>query len=239
MLRPLAILFGGLALIGCRSEVEPQAEEEAGVVELFDGESLDGWRNFGGGNFYVEEGAIVGEATTGLPNSFLATEETYDDFELEVEFKVDPRLNSGVQIRSNVYPEETTTTRWNGRFDEDGERQLSERVWEEGRFWGYQVEIDPSERGWTGALYEEAGRGFLHAPEKTDAFKPGAWNHFRILADGETLKTWLNGEPVAEVEDDLTARGHVALQLHGIGNNEEKEGATVQWRGLRLREIRE
>ena len=211
------------------------------AVDLFDGESLEGWQNFGGGNFYVEDGAIVGQATMGLPNSFLATDAMYDDFELEVEFLVDPLLNSGIQIRSNTYQAETSTTRWGGRFKPDGSKDTRERVWPAGRFWGYQIEIDPTERAWSGTVYEEGGRGFLHPPgeneEAKKAFRQGEWNHFRIIAHGDHFQTWLNGVPVADVHDDLTATGYIALQLHGIGNNAEKEGIKVRWRNIRLTEL--
>ena len=75
--------------VGC----SPSEEESQQSVDLFNGTNLDGWQNFGGGKFYVEDGIIVGEAAPALPNSFLATEKMYDDFELEVEFKVHPLLN--------------------------------------------------------------------------------------------------------------------------------------------------
>ncbi|MCB1124394.1 MAG: DUF1080 domain-containing protein [Verrucomicrobiae bacterium] len=204
------------------------------TMDLFNGTSLDGWQNFGGGKFYVQDGMIVGEAAPGFPNSFLATNAMFQDFELEVDFKIDPLLNSGIQIRSNVYPEETTTIRWGGLFKDDGSKDVKERVWEQGRFWGYQVEIDPTERGWTGALYEEGGRGFLHTPETTDAYKPGEWNHFKIVAKGDHMQTWLNGKPIADVHDDLTPSGYIALQLHGIGNSKEKIGQKVYWRNIRI-----
>jgi len=224
-----------LAILAC----SPSPNSE--TVELFDGKSLEGWQNFGGGKFYVEDGAIVGEAAPGLPNSFLATDKMYDDFELEVEFKIDPLLNSGIQIRSNVYDKETTTIRWGGRFREDGSKDVRERTWEAGRFWGYQVEIDPTDRGWSGTLYEEGARGFLHTPgeneEAKKAFKPGEWNHFRIIADGDHFKTWLNGVPVADVRDSNQATGYIALQLHGIGNNKEKIGQKVRWRNIKLKEL--
>lgn len=224
-----------LAILAC----SPSADN--GFVDLFDGKSLDGWQNFGGGKFYVEEGAIVGEAAPGLPNSFLATEKMYDDFELEVDFKIDPLLNSGIQIRSDVYDKETTTIRWGGRFKEDGSKDVRERVWEAGRFWGYQIEIDPTDRGWSGTLYEEGARGFLHTPgeneEAKKAFKPGEWNHFRIIANGDRFQTWLNGVPVADVRDGNQATGYIALQLHGIGNNKEKIGQKVRWRNIRLKQL--
>jgi len=219
-----------LTLIGCNDSSQE--------VSLFDGKSLDGWVNYGGGNFYVQDDMIVGETQVGLPNSFLATEAMYTDFEMEVDVMVDPTLNSGIQIRSDVYEEETTTIRWGGTFNEDGTKNVKERVWEKGRFWGYQVEIDPTDRGWSGTLYEEGARGFLHTPGEDEAalkaFKADEWNHLRILVKGDHFQTWLNGVPVADVHDSLTPTGYIALQLHGIGNNEKKAGKKVMWKNLKL-----
>lgn len=209
----------------------------AAEINLFDGKTLKGWKNFGGGKFYVEDGAIVGESKPGLPNSFLATDKEYKDFELEVDFMIDPLLNSGIQIRSHVYPAEAKTIRWGGLNAPDGSRITKEMTWEKGRFWGYQIEIDPSERGWTGAIYEEAGRGFLHQPSHTSAYRPGQWNHFRIRANGDHIQAWLNGVAIAEVHDKLTASGMIALQLHGIGKSMEKVGQKVRWRNIRLRKL--
>lgn len=221
------------------SACSPSKEVASDSTSLFNGTTLDGWQNFGGGKFYVENGEIVGEAATGFPNSFLATEKLYKDFELNVDFKVDPLLNSGIQIRSNTYPEETKTIRWGGTFKEDGSKDVKERVWEKGRFWGYQVEIDPTARAWSGTLYEEGGRGFLHTPGEDDAamkaFKPGEWNHFRIVAKGDHIQTWLNGVPVADVHDNMTPTGYIALQLHGIGNNKKQVGQKVRWKNILLK----
>ena len=213
-------------------------EQKPDKISLFDGKSLNGWQNFGGGKFFVEDGMIVGETAPLLPNSFLATNATYTDFELELEVKVDPLLNSGIQIRSGVYPEETTTIRWGGMFKEDGSKDVRERVWEKGRFWGYQVELDPTERGWSGALYEEGGRGFLHTPGEDEAaraaFRPDDWNHVRVRVVGDHFQTWINGVPVADLHDNLTPAGYIALQLHGVGRNAEKVGKQVLFRNIYL-----
>ena len=97
---------------------------------LFDGESLQGWVQRGGkARFTAEDGQIIGTTVMRTPNSFLCTQATYSDFILEVEFKVAATLNSGIQIRSNSYPE-----------------------YSRGVVHGYQIEIDPSERSWTGNL---------------------------------------------------------------------------------------
>lgn len=206
--------------------------------ELFNGQTLVGWQNFGGGTFYVEEGVIVGKSLAGFPNSFLATDRHYTNFELELDFMIDPLVNSGIQIRSNVYSEETRTTRWGGGVKADGSKNMREVTWPKGRFWGYQIEIDPSKNCWTGSVYEEAGRGFLHNPISTaTTYKSGEWNHFRIVANGPRIQTWLNGVPVSDLQDNLTATGYIALQLHGVSDFKEKIGQKVLWKKIRLREL--
>ena len=90
--------------------VLPAAAEETGWSDLFTGESLDGWRQRGGkARYTVEDGVLVGTSVPNTPNSFLCTEKNYADFLLELEFKIDPELNSGVQIRSNSFPEYQNT----------------------------------------------------------------------------------------------------------------------------------
>ena len=72
-------------------------------MPLFDGKTLDGWKvNGGTASYKVEDGAIVGTTVEGSPNTFLCKGD-YKDFVLELEVKCDPRLNSGVQVRSHVY----------------------------------------------------------------------------------------------------------------------------------------
>ena len=186
-------------------------------IELFDGKSLKGWQQRGGKATYrVEEGTIVGSSVPNTPNTFLCTKEDWGDFDLELQFKVDPELNSGVQIRSNSFPE-----------------------YHAGRVHGYQVEIDPSDRGWTGGIYDEGRRGWL-APlsENTAAryaFRPGEWNTFRVVAIGDSITTFLNGVPAANLVDAETAKGFIGLQVHSVG--ERSDPLEVRWRNIRLRPI--
>ncbi len=185
-------------------------------VDLFDGQTLDGWVQKGGqANYSVENGAIVGRTVSGTPNSFLCTQQYYSDFILEVEFKVDSALNSGIQIRSNHFPE-----------------YLNDRVH------GYQIEIDPSSRAWTGGIYDESRRGWLNTlennPAAQKAFKANEWNKFRIEAIGDTFKTWINDVPAAHLYDTMTRSGLIALQVHGIGNSKDNEGIEVRWRNIRI-----
>ncbi|NNE91260.1 MAG: DUF1080 domain-containing protein [Verrucomicrobiales bacterium] len=183
---------------------------------LFNGKDLTGWTQKGGeAKYVVENGEIVGTTVPKTPNSFLCTEKNYGDFILELEFKVHPELNSGVQIRSNSLPD-----------------------YKDGRVHGYQVEIDPSRRGWSGGIYDEGRRGWLNDLRERlkarYAFKQNDWNHYRIEAVGDRIRTWINGEPAADLKDDMTASGFIALQVHGVGNREDP--ITVRWRNIRIRE---
>lgn len=183
--------------------------------DLFNGENLEGWEKLNGtAEYKVEDGAIVGISQLNTPNTFLATNEVYDDFILEFEFKVDDGLNSGVQFRSNSLPE-----------------------FHEGRVHGYQFEIDPSERAWTGGVYDEARRGWLYPlnynPEGQKAFKNSEWNKARVEAIGNSIRTWVNDVPCTDLLDNTTASGFIALQVHSIGSAEQ-EGKTVAWRNIRI-----
>lgn len=203
-----------------------------GFVNLFDGKTLDGWEQHSGqAKYRVEDGAIVGTTVLGTGNSFLCTTKKYGDFIFEFDFKVAPAMNSGVQFRSEYYTEETTAE-INGKpkkFPAD-------------RVFGYQYEIDPSARSYTGGVYDEARRGWLKDLKDNEAarkaFKPGEWNTGRIECRGESIKTWINGVPAAEFQDGATKVGLIALQVHGIGNKPEKAGEEVRWRNLRIKELK-
>jgi 3-keto-disaccharide hydrolase len=196
---------------------------------LFDGKSLDGWTQQGGkAEYRVEDGQIVGQSVPNTQNSFLCTDKHYGDFILELEFKVHPQLNSGVQIRSQVFDEAT-----------ESERNGKKRNIPAGRVHGYQVEIDPSDRAWSGGIYDEARRGWLNDLKDNEsaqkAFKPGDWNKFRVECRGDSIKTWINGVPAADLKDDMTPKGLIALQVHGVGG--ETEPREVRWRNIQIQEL--
>lgn len=239
------LLFLLAVLFACQSpdqeaasSDESQAEEvssENAWQPLFNGKDFSGWHEEDGDpNFYIEEGAIVGVTEEGLPNTFLVTDQTYDDFELELEFKIDDAINSGVQIRSTTYQTDTTTPYLSGRLEE------GTRDWKAGKFYGYQVEIDPSERAWTGGFYEEGGRGWLQPVTENEegrkAFKPGEWNHMRVKAQGDHFQTYINGVKVSDYRDAQASSGHIGLQLHGAWKDEQI-GQQVRFRNLRIKEL--
>jgi len=147
------------------------------------------------------------------PNSFLATEATYGDFILELEFKVD-NMNSGIQFRSESKPD-----------------------YHEGRVHGYQFEIDPSPRAWTGGIYDEGRRDWLYPleynPSAKTAYKAGAWNKVRIECIGNDMRTFVNDLPTAHLVDDITPRGFIALQVHAI-NKPEEVGKQIHFKNIRI-----
>jgi len=191
-------------------------QAQTGWRSLFNGKNLDGWKQLNGtAKYSAENGILVGQTAIGSPNSFLCTEEKFSDFILEYEVKVDTNLNSGVQIRSESYPE-----------------------YQKGRVHGYQVEIDPAPRAWSGGLYDESRRLWLYSLERNEkgrkAFKNGVWNKFRVEAIGNSIRTWVNGIPCVDLIDDMTPKGFIGLQVHGIGNDKKLDGIKVMWKNIRI-----
>jgi hypothetical protein len=189
--------------------------QSAAWQPLFNGKDFKGWKQLNGkAKYSIENGEIVGTTVFGEPNSFLATEKDYGDFILELEFKVDSRMNSGVQFRSQ-----------------------SRTDYKEGKVHGYQFEIDPSRRGWTGGIYDESRRDWLYPldlnPGARTAFKNGQWNKCRIECIGNSIRTFINGKAAAYLVDDATSKGFIALQVHSVGKKEE-EGRHIRWRNIRI-----
>lgn len=224
-----SLLFHSAAVL-CFVTSAARAGEES--VTLFDGKTLKGWEQHSGAAEYrVEDGAIVGKTVANTGNSFLCTTKKYGDFILEVEFKVDPAMNSGIQFRSNFYDKETEV-----------EIAGKKKKFPADRVHGYQFEIDPSARAWTGGVYDEGRRGWLFDLKNNEAaskaFKQGEWNQARIECRGDSIKTFINGVQAADLKDDLTKEGVIALQVHGIGKKAEAAGKEIRWRNIRIQELK-
>ena len=191
-------------------------EDKTPWVHLFTNDSLEGFNIKGGNATYKNEnGTIIGTTVANSPNTFLCTNNDYSDFIFEIEYKVDPSMNSGIQIRSNSLP-----------------------YYRDGIVHGYQVEIDPSKRAWSGGIYDEKRRKWLNPlednPEAQKAFKQSEWNHYRIEAIGDTIKTWINGVAAAYLIDDKTASGFIGLQVHSVGKNKKSLGKQIQWKNAKI-----
>lgn len=196
------------------ASIAVSASAQTNWRNIFNGKNLKGWTRLNGtAEYVVKDGVIIGVTRLNTPNTFLAFDEDVSDFILEFDFKVDDALNSGVQFRSASLPE-----------------------YNNGRVHGYQFEIDPSPRAWSAGIYDEARDGWLYTIEdqaSKDAFRNGEWNHARIEAVGNRIRTWLNGVPCANLVDERSSHGFIALQVHGI-NDERQAGKHICWRNIRL-----
>lgn len=179
----------------------------AQAVELFNGIDLTGWRVHGTELWYVEDGELICESGPDAEYGYLATEGTYRDFELSVDFRQEADGNSGVFFRSSL--EGTVITGW-------------------------QAEVAPPGL-WTGGIYESYGRGWLIQPtlDKDETLRMGEWNTMRVRVEGDHVTTWLNGMEMVAIEDSAigTAQGVIALQIHSGG------GIKVRWRNVHLTEL--
>ena len=189
---------------------------------LFDGKTLDGWEKLGGdATYHIEGDMIVGTTApvSDTTNSFLVTKKFYEDFILEFEVILDVAPNnyhnSGVQIRSNSFPE-----------------------YRNGRVHGYQVEIDPDTTARSGGIYDEGRRGWVHDlsdnPAAKKAFKVGEWNSYRVEANGPSIKTWVNGIPAADYVDDMTPTGFIGLQVH---STDSEKPLQIKWKNIRIKPL--
>ena len=178
-------------------------------VSLFNGKDLTGWELFGSMRVSVdEEGNLVTQNGEDLKYGYLGTREYYKDFDLTVEFKQCSNGNSGLFFHSFV----------------DGGYKAN-------RVNGWQCEVAPKGND-TGGIYESYGRGWLKQieDEKENILKEGEWNTLRLRVEGNKVQTWLNGQPMMELDDELigSKTGRIMLQIHD-GNN-----IKVLWKNFNL-----
>lgn len=214
-----ALLAVALALVATVCQAEDQ------WVALFDGKTLDGWTVRGGfANYKVEDGTIVGTTADGSPNTFLC-KGPFADFVLEFDVLCDKPLNSGVQIRSQV---RGNTKQPASPLETTG-----------GTVFGYQCEIAACPDA--GNFWDESRRSkwlddFSQKPEARKAYKPDEWNHYRIVAQGDHMRSWINGVPCGDFHDSTDASGFLGFQVHGI-----KKGTgpyQVRWKNIKIRELK-
>ena len=199
-------------LFACKSD---HVVQKKAIIHLLQDTSLSHMQKRGGNAVYeLKDGILTGYSKFGTPNTFLCTKDMYKDIILDFQVFIDPRLNSGVQIRSdsvNVKGRETVA--------------------------GLQVEIDPSDRAWSGGIYEENRRGWIHSLAHNEkarkAFKNNTWNAYHIEAIGNSIRVWVNGINTTNLLDTASLAGLIGFQVHAIGD-ESKEGAKVQWKDIRL-----
>jgi len=218
LLLPLAALAFAAAPLPAATPAPTSAPAPAtGWVSLFDGKTLDGWRNpYTWGESKVVAGEIL---LTADKKFFLVTEKSYGDFVFEVDILLPAgKANSGVMFRARVEPN---------------------------KVYGYQAEVDGDlTRNWSGGLYDEGRRMWFASPIKGDvasekafrdragsAFKRDGWNTYRITCQGPRLKIEVNGVVTTDITDAMDATGPIGLQHHG------EKGQTYRFRNARIKPL--
>ena len=174
---------------------------------LFNGKDLDGWKIYGTEKWYVQDGELVCESGPNKEYGYLATNQNYKNFILELDFFQESDGNSGVFFRSSI---------------------------EGTKISGWQVEVAPPGLH-SGGIYESYGRGWLIKPDKkyNDIVKMMSWNKMKIKVVNENVTTWINNKKIIQISDSKIgeANGSIALQIHDGG------GIKVRWRNIRVKEI--
>lgn len=200
------VLFG-LPKVFSQQAHKKQNHTKGAWKLLFDGATLNGWQIHGTEKWEVKDGVIIASSGPDKGYGYLATEKSYYNFRLELQFRLESDGNSGVFFRSNLKGTDIT---------------------------GWQVEVAPPGEN-TGGIYESGGRGWLfEIPDtKESILKAGKWNKLKVELIGSRVKTWLNGELMTDLTDDAIGKGSgkIALQVHSGGD------VAVQWRNIRIMEL--
>lgn len=218
LLRLFVSTFLSLSVLGAISTPLTANHHEEGWTNLVNGESLEGWFNpFDWGEAVVKDGEV--HLNTIKKKFFLLTEHTYKDFIFEAEIRLpEGKSNSGFMFRCHYEPN---------------------------RVWGYQAEVDPSDRSWSGGLYDEGRRGWLHPrqpadsdynkenwpPERRNAYKQNEWNRYRIHCEGNRIRIYVNDVLTTDVDDNLDQEGRIGLQHHG------EVGQVYRFRNIRIKKL--
>ena len=193
-------------------------------TELFNGKNLAHWENpYDWGQAKIVDDEI--HLTTEKSKWFLSTKKEYSDFIFEVEVKMpEGKCNSGFLFRSHK---------------------------SKNRMFGYQAEVDPSDRNWSGGLYDEGRRRWFISPNRDHAkskeakeqsiaafleragttFKRHDWNKYRIECRGDHIRISVNGVTTTDIHDQKDAKGYIALQHHG------EKGQIYRFRNIRIMDL--
>lgn len=226
-----------MGVVGC--SVETPASEGGRVeavskgIDLLSEEVFPQWTQKGGqAVFELKDGVLTGTSRPNTQNSFICPPKRYENFELQFEVKSDPRLNSGVQIRSSDDLKDM-----NDKMPMANQERIAEILGKQARMFGPQVEI--AANGNAGGVWFEVGRGWLSKANKEKVetiYKKDGWNHYKIMANGPRIQVYINGEKITDFVDDVThmAEGYLGFQVHSVSYPDPSH---VHWRNITLNEF--
>jgi len=189
-----------------------------GWVSIFDGKTMTGWskkavHDGNGGLWEVNGGALVANQEPDHKGGLVGTDKAYSDFEIELEFKVDMPVDTGLFLRTR----------------EDG--------------MGYQITIDYRKDGYIGSLYAPAEGGFIQVNKLWENyFKKNSWNKLRARIEGQPahVQAWLNGIKTIDFQDNrnrFPQSGYIGLQVHG-GAGAWGDTSRARYRNIRVKELK-
>ena len=214
------LVISVIELMVCSISKGQQNKNTPPWKSLFNGKDLTGWKILNDkGNVYIEDGAIVGHPVANTTAStFICTKGNYGDFIFEAEARLEGKWHTGFIVRGSV------------KENEDSIFSVS----------GYQVKIDPTDRKWTGGIFDLRGNGvewyypLTESEEARSAFKFNEWNRFRIEAIGDSIKIWVNGIPTCNLVHNRYSEGSITIKVHSMGDTPELETAFMKFRDLRI-----
>ena len=204
------------------TDKEPDTGE--GFTSLFNGKDLTGWTPRGGAcTFEAVDGIIKGVCVPGSPSTYLCTDKAdFKNFVFTCEMKWVVDGNSGVMVRSKAVP--------------GGKKGFENVKGPQAEMEGFRPNTGQM-RGWSGGIYGQGYGGWeyplwldVHA-EVRKQLKKDDWNRLTVKAEGDTIKTWLNGVPAAHWKTTDYLEGFFGLQVHSGG------AGTILWRNLKVKEL--
>jgi len=223
-----------LALNATTTLADPQAKpKKSKWVKIFDGKSLTGWRNYlkqdVSPNWKVEDGAIA--FTGGRGGGDLITEKEYENFELELEWKIAEGGNSGIIY--HVHED----SKFRATYQTGPEMQVLDDA--------RHPDAKQGRNGnrTAGSLYD-----MIPTSDPTAVKPAGEWNKVKLVIKDGKAEHWMNGKKVVEYPTSgpewekmvseskfkgwegfgKYSKGHIALQDHGD---------KVWYRNIRIREL--
>lgn len=179
-------MAGALFVVTCSASAQENSSEEAVEETVMADTSwqdlgVDHWRRYGGESIpeawqFAEDGTLHFSAD-GEGGDIITTEQ-YENFELELEWKISPGGNSGIMFRVS---------------------EAHDYPWRTGP--EYQILDNEAHPDAEEGTDRHAGANYdMHSPSANVAHPAGEWNHARIVVNGAEVEHWLNGEMIVSYE---------------------------------------